>query len=152
MPYNVLTVPAGSLVPALIKPRISPIYSPVHHLKEIIQWIEAPFMSSSRTSCKFRLQVINLSASHLYECRLQFILLWSNLADDQALRPTGRVRETIDLHPELFQAGLWFRMLLFDQLQANNSPTRDKKMERRPIIATHNKGAWCSRWRVARIH
>ena len=40
-------------------------------------------------------------------------------------------------------------MLLLDQLQANHSPTRDKKSRRTPVIATDNKRAACAgRWVV----
>ena len=66
-------------------------------------------------------------------------------ADDETLCMIARIRETINRHPKLAQSGLRIFVLFLDKLQADHSPTRDKKSKRTPVIAADNIGAACAR-------
>ena len=82
---------------------------------------------------------------HANKCGLHLVLLRSNLPNDESLGMIARVREAINGHPELSQSGLGIFVLFLDKLQANHSPTRDKKSKRTPVIAADNIGAACAR-------
>ena len=88
-----------------------------------------------------------IGITHFDECGLQFVFLGSNLADDKALSSIIDVWKTIYLTPKFSEPVMRLRVLLFDQLQANNSSARIKKINKLPVIATHNKGAGCAFWR-----
>ena len=62
------------------------------------------------------------------------------------------VGKTVHTHPELPESSLRLWMLLFNQLQANQSPTRDKKSKRTPVIAADHIGADCVGGWVGWIH
>jgi len=62
------------------------------------------------------------------------------------------VWEAVHTHPELPESSLRLWMLFFNQLQANKSPTRDKKSKRTPVIAADHIGAGCVGGWVGGIH